>query len=71
MKRYYQVFIDLTADANGEPLESNISLIDSPIFETMEETDNWYRGLQINFDNLDIILGILNEEKEIIDTDLY
>lgn len=67
----YQVFIELTADANGEPLPENLPLLDSPFFDTMEEADSWYRKLYINYENLDIILATIDEKGDIIDTDLY
>lgn len=67
----YQVFIELTADANGEPLPENLPLLDSPFFDTMEEADSWYRQLQIHYENIDIILATIDQKGEIIDTDLY
>lgn len=67
----YQVFVELTADANGEPLYENLPLLDSPFFDTMDEADSWYRQLQINYENLDIILATIDQKGDIIDTDLY
>ena len=71
VKLRYQVFIELTADANGEPLSENLPLLDSPFFDTMDEADSWYRQLQINYENLDIILATIDQKGDIIDTDLY
>ena len=70
-KLRYQVFVELTADANGDPLPENLPLLDSPFFNTIDEADSWYRQLQIHFENLDIILVTLDEQGNIIATDLY
>lgn len=44
MKNGWQICIDLT----GEDQEENLAMLGSPIFETEEEADNWYRGLEID-----------------------
>ena len=67
----YQICIDLTADINGEPLEENIPLVCSPLFDTKEDADAWYRSCYFWYNNLDIILITYNDNKEIEDTYIY
>lgn len=42
-KNGWQIAIDLT----GEDQEENLAMISSPVFETEEQADAWYRGLEI------------------------
>ena len=67
----YQICIDLTTDIDGKPLEENIPLVSSPLFETAQEADDWYRSCYFEYDNLDIMLVIYNEEHQIEDVHLY
>lgn len=67
----YQICIDLTADTNDEPLEENIPLVSSPLFDTKQEADNWYRCCYFEYSNLDIILVTYNEDMQIEDTYIY
>lgn len=48
----WQIAIDLTGvDENGTP-EENLEMIGSPLFETEEEADTWYRTLEITENDL-------------------
>lgn len=48
----WQIAIDLTGvDENGTP-EENLEMISSPLFETEEKADAWYRTLEITENNL-------------------
>ena len=48
----WQIAIDLTGvDENGTP-EENLEMIGSPLFETEEEADTWYRSLEITENDL-------------------
>mgnify|MGYP003308912497 CR=1 FL=1 len=48
----WQIAIDLTGvDENGTP-EENLEMIGSPLFETEEEADAWYRSLEITGNDL-------------------
>ena len=67
----YQICIDLTADVNDVPLFENIPLMSSPLFDTIEEADEWYRGCYFEYENIDIILIKYNEENQIEDTYIY
>lgn len=67
----YQICIDLTADVNDVPLFENIPLMSSPLFDTIEEADEWYRSCYFEYDNIDIILVKYNEDNQIEDVHLY
>jgi hypothetical protein len=67
----YQVFIDLTADINDKPLEENLPIIESPLFDTLEEADSWYRQLFVFYSNLDIGMLVRAENGDIIDSWLF
>lgn len=50
----WQVTLDLT----GDDQEENLSLLFSPLFDTEEEADGWYRSLSISNDVKRINKGI-------------
>lgn len=64
----YQICIDLTADIDDKPLEENIPLMSSPLFNTEQDADTWYRNCSFDYANLDIIMVIYDESGNITDT---
>ena len=60
----YQICIDLTTDVNGSPLEENIPLMSSPLFKTKQQATDWYHSSYFEYENLDIILVVYNEEHQ-------
>lgn len=64
----YQICIDLTTDANGNMLEENIPLMSSPLFNTEQDADTWYRNCSFDYANLDIIMVMYDNDNNIVDT---
>lgn len=67
----YQICIDLTADVNDKPLEENIPLMCSPLFNTEQEADTWYSSCSFEYNNLDIIMVVYDESGNMSDTYIY
>lgn len=67
----YQICIDLTADVNDKPLEENIPLMCSPLFNTEQEADTWYHSCSFEYNNLDIIMVVYDESGNMLDTYIY
>jgi len=61
MRNGWQVAIDMTEDG-----EENINIINSKIFETEEQADDWYRHIDSDcYPNLDfIMIHWINDEIE-------
>lgn len=51
-KNGWQVAIDLTGSFEDGTCDQNREMIFSPLFETEEEADGWYRGLDVNEEEL-------------------
>lgn len=66
MKKKYQICIDLTCDIEGKPLEEAEPIMCSPLYDTEEEADAWYRSCHFEFPYIDIIMIVWDEKAELI-----
>lgn len=64
----YQICVDLTADVNNEPLEENIPLMCSPLFNTEQEAKTWRHFCSFEYNNLDIIMVVYDESGNMTDS---
>lgn len=64
----YQICVDLTADVNNEPLEENIPLMHSPLFNTEQEAYTWRHFCSFEYNNLDIIMVVYDESGNMTDS---
>lgn len=71
--RKYKIAIDLCSNA----FEENLSFLYSPAFNSLEEADKWYRGLELNETELskhdlgvDVIMCVY-ENNALVETYLY
>lgn len=71
MKKKYQICVDLTCDYDGKRLEENEPIMCSPLFDTEQEADAWYRSCFFDYPHLDIILIVLDEDNQVVDSYVY